>query len=687
LKQRGSDPLAGVSVQCATFHWTPSSDRSVGQLNGTYEALDCYSTPMQCYAQYWSSAMQPGLLSTAGWAVVDDTDTARFAAGGNWTWWGPGGGDSVLADLYLFVFPDLDFRRVLQEYSTFSGNPSVPPRDALGVWWSRYYPYTADSIVSQVLDGYKNYSLPLDVLVLDMDWHQEPSNKNCHSWGNYDWNTKYFPDPVGFCNSIHSSNNVLGRPLRMSLNLHPDTGVDSCDSRYPEIARRMGLPPNGTQIIPCNFENVTFANAVFDVYLNAQPLQQIDWWWTDYGGCGGGPNQMLWSNYVFDSNPGAFSKGERPLVLSRFGGLGTHRTPIGFSGDTFQHEVSLDFLIQSTPMAANVLFGFWSHDVGGFHTGQGCPGDANPQNYTGSELFLRWVQFAALSPIFRTHCDHCERRIWEFPYHFPQLKDSFLLRASLVPYIYTHSLLFALHTKVAPVHPLYLDWPNETWAYKATHEYMFGSSILAAPISQIVGQSIPSVSVSVWLPPGRAWIDWDGNELYEGGQVVSRNYTTWQIPLFVDAGSIVPFQTSGAAKDSTPNLTWVLWTSGSSARQAEGFVLEDDGVTIAYRTGAPAATRIACNVTPSQFINCTVAKTQGSFVGQRGSRVHTLQIRGGDRAVPNKVTVNGKPLSPNSVIRCKSTSLVCPFGAIELMLGTFTLSNDITVVVEYAKAI
>jgi hypothetical protein len=75
------------------------------------------------------------------------------------------------------------------------------------------------------------------------------------------------------------------------------------------------------------------------------------------------------------------------------------------SGDTFQDVTALAWEVQTSPTAANVLFGYWSHDIGGFHTGDGCPGDSTPSNITGSEVFLRWVQFGAVSPIMRTHCE------------------------------------------------------------------------------------------------------------------------------------------------------------------------------------------------------------------------------------------------------------------------------------------
>ncbi len=112
------DPLDGLSVQCtaagAPFVWTPASQPSQ-PLNGTFQALDCYSTPMQCYAQFWQ-AMQPGLLSRDGWATIDDTFVARFVPGtvdASWPWWNA---SSSVRDLYLLIAPGLDYQRALRDY-------------------------------------------------------------------------------------------------------------------------------------------------------------------------------------------------------------------------------------------------------------------------------------------------------------------------------------------------------------------------------------------------------------------------------------------------------------------------------------------------------------------------------------------------------------------------------------------
>ena len=109
-----------------------------------------------------------------------------------------------------------------------------------------------------------------------------------------------------------------------------------------------------------------------------------------------------------------------------------------------------------TITGANVLTA-WRHDVSGFF--QGDDDKMSPNGLRDPELFLRWLQFAAFSPIVPHHCNHCELRPWMYP-NFPLLRDVFQLRNALVPYLYS-AAFESSRTAVLPVHALYLDWPEE----------------------------------------------------------------------------------------------------------------------------------------------------------------------------------------------------------------------------------
>ena len=499
---------------------------------------------------------------------------------------------------------------------------------------------------------------------------------------------------------------MVGHPLTLSLNVHPQSGIDHCDQRYPQAAKLLGWDTSKNATIPCDMSNASFASALFNVYYDASPLKGAAWWWTDYDGCGG-PNPLGWSNHVYASHR-QLARGLRPMLLSRWGGLGSHRYPVGFSGDTFQHELQLDFEIQTTPTAANVLHA-WSHDIGGFHPGKNgtAPGTINPQNWTASELYLRWIQFGALSPILRTHVckcpkygfdDYCERRIWEFP-HFLPMRDAFYLRAALVPYLYTEALTSALTgSGVQPVHPVFYDHGAGAFpeAYSYTHQYKFGGSVLVAPISTMVDNSTGTVSKGVWLPPG-AWARWDGSDVVAGPAVDSQLYTVEQIPLFVPAGTILALAVNDTLRVQapSPDLVWTIWPgsgSGPLGGPSSGnvTVIEDDGASMAY-VAATAHTSASYELIADGALTLTVAPTVGTYAGMPRVRTHFLQLRVPPSAQVVAVTVNGvtAPQVPAGTSTAPGwyrapgpSSLIQPSGAVVVNAGSWSMTSANTVVVQ-----
>src|SRR5438309_2329297 len=156
-------------------------------------------------------------------------------------------------------------------------------------------------------------------------------------------------------------------------------------------------------------------------------------------------------------------RGKRGLLFYRWGGLGNHRYQIGFSGDTTSDWPSLAFQPYFTATAANVGYAYWSHDIGGH-----LPGVVGP------ELYTRWIQFGAFSPVLRTHTTknpEAERRIWAYPAPYADIMhQAFVLREALIPYIYTEARR-TYDTGVAFLRPLYYDSPEAEEAYHVPGEY------------------------------------------------------------------------------------------------------------------------------------------------------------------------------------------------------------------------
>merc|ERR1711988_613486 len=227
-------------------------------------------------------------------------------------------------------------------------------------------------------------------------------------------------------------------------------GIDHCQEQYVALAEAMGFTKKMIEdntTVNCTMDDPRYIKNFFKLIADSPPVAGTgDWWWLDFPGGASDisgwdlqePGQVWWSNHMFAEQ--ARSKGKRPVILARYGGLGQHRDGLGFSGDTFQEYSTLEFEIEMTSTASNVLFGWWSHDIGGNHNGGTTgydkhgtpvgpyPGDENPKNITGSEMLLRWIQFGAFSPIFRTHCEPtCNRYVWEFP-HFREMRAAMRLR-------------------------------------------------------------------------------------------------------------------------------------------------------------------------------------------------------------------------------------------------------------------
>ena len=235
-----------------------------------------------------------------------------------------------------------------------------------------------------------------------------------------------------------------------------------------------------------------------------------------------GVKPTWWLNYVHFTDQQR--EGKRPLLFHRWGGLGNHRYQIGFSGDTISVWDSLAFQPWFTATAANVGYAYWSHDIGGH-----MPGAVDP------ELYTRWIQFGAFSPILRTHTTKnpdSERRIWAYPEPYSSmLRSAFQLRYAMQPYIYTEARR-TYDTGVAFFRPLYYDWPEDDAAYTSKNEYLFGDQMLAAPVVAPADKISGLATENVWLPKGD-WIEWPTGKHFTGPTTVERNFSIDQIPVYV----------------------------------------------------------------------------------------------------------------------------------------------------------
>ena len=298
----------------------------------------------------------------------------------------------------------------------------------------------------------------------------------------------------------------------------------------------------------------------------------------------------------------------------------------------------------------------WSHDIGGFHDGTGCVGDADPKNSTGAEMLLRWIQFGAASPLLRTHCNHCERRIWMFPY-FTHMRDAMVLHSALGPYLYTEARRF-YDTGIAIVHPLYYDAPGDPSLYSplvVDMQYMLGDAVLAAPITLMMGgpadNGTAALVLHTYLPSrSEVWSNWNGTAVFNtsaGPVNASAAYGLGDIPLFVRSGGLLPLSTmSDVFGDFPGTLVWAVWP-GAPSPGANYTLYEDEGDSDAYEGGAYVLTNASTSgdVRTSSRVTLTIAAVlvSGGALPQGfpTHRTHVLQLRGvGSRGVES-VSVDG----------------------------------------------
>jgi alpha-glucosidase (family GH31 glycosyl hydrolase) len=619
--------------------WKPGT-ADTGNLLGTTRTLD--------RVQGSDVQLEPGLISRDGWTVVDDStrqlfdsDDFSFTAGERSPWpWVTARPAGERQDWYFFGYGH-DYKLALYDYTRVAGKIPLPPRFAFGTWWSRYWAYT-DQQFNQLIQGFHQHDTPLDVLVIDIDWHptfnevagnsaQDASGHRL-GWTGYSWNKLLFPDPDQFLKGIHQQG------LKATVNVHPASGVQPWEDHYPEMARAMGIDPATKQYVPFDITDKKFATNYMNDMIHPLEQQGVNFFWLDWQQEDTtkitGLNPTWWINYVFFTDQQR--QGKRALLFHRWGGLGNHRYQIGFSGDTISVWDSLAFQPYFTATAANVGYAYWSHDIGGH-----MPGAIEP------ELYLRWIQWGSLSPILRTHTTKnpdAERRIWAYPEPYADLmRESFARRYALQPYIYTEARK-SYDTGLALLHPLYYDWPDAPQAYAAKNEYMFGDSMLADPVTQPVAKDSQLAKVPVWLPPGD-WFERDSGANFHGPITVEREFSISQIPLYVKGGSIIPMQPPMNYTGETPVDPLILTVFALQNGQASKYRLyEDAGDTTGYEHGECAWTPIQATVNADgTVLTVSVAPTSGHYSGMPNERAYELRLPGS--WPPSAVSVNQESLA------------------------------------------
>ena len=596
-------------------------DFEKGNLLGTARTLDMVNG---------ATKLNKGILSTSGVAVMDDSESLLLDEQG-----------AILprekcTDLYYFAYGH-DYRRALRDFFRLTGPVPLIPKYALGNWWSRYKAYTQEEYRA-LMQKFIDRKLPITVATIDMDWHwtdvlerfgtegvpgegitaqEKWYNANCPGWTGYSWNRELFPDHRELLSWLKNHG------FHVTLNVHPSQGIRPYEDCFEDCARAMGYDPGYRQRIPFDIANPKFVEAYFDAVHRPHEREGVDFWWIDWqqGKVTSIPGlDPLWAlNHYHTLNAAAGEK--RPLILSRYAGLGSHRYPLGFSGDTFSTWDSLRFQPYFTNTASNAGYTWWSHDIGGHQFGT-----------QDDELYVRWLQYGVFSPVNRLHSSCNEfmgKEPWKRSFAANLVAERFLrLRHKLIPYLYSAN--YRTHTQGDPLcAPMYYDYHRED-AYKAKNQYIFGGSLLVCPVTDPADKRLNLAKTPVWLPEGR-WTDFFTGRIYRGGQWVDMHRDLDSIPILAPAGAIIPMFAQGESNDLSNDqpMEIHIWRGNGNFR-----LYEDDGETNATNH---AITELS--VTESQdTVRFTIAPAAGDFriIPQiRKVRLCFRDITSG------KVTVNG----------------------------------------------
>ncbi len=615
--------------------WHPGM-ADTGNLQGTTRTLD------GALGDKTREPIGPGLISRDGWVLVDDStrplfdsDDFRFQDGEKSAWpWVQLRQAGERQDLYFFGYGH-DYKQSLSDYVRVAGRIPLPPRFAFGVWWSRYWAYS-DQELDDLVRGFHENDVPLDVLVIDMDWHlnqvqleaMHQTDQSGHNlgWSGYTWNPLLFPDPKTFLTHIHQEG------LKATLNLHPASGVQPWEAAYPAMAKAMDIDPASGNYVPFDITNKKFATNYMDLLHHPLEHQGIDFWWLDWQQEPStkieGVSPTWWLNYVHFTDQER--EGKRPLLFHRWGGLGNHRYEIGFSGDTISAWPSLAFQPWFTSTAANVGYAYWSHDIGGH-----IPGVVEPEMYT------RWIQFGAFSPILRTHTTKnpdAERRIWAYPEPYSSImRDTMHLRYELQPYIYTEARR-TYDTGLAFVHPLYYEWPAADAAYSHKGEYAFGTQMVVAPVTQAVAADSQLAQQSIWIPPGE-WLELPTGRHFTGPAEQQRNFSIEQVPAYVRSGAIIPMQPTMDHTDAKPIDPLIVEVAPLTAGQISEYALYADGSSSEdYKRGSYTWTHLKARQ-DRETLAMDVSPVEDSYPGMIENRAYELRLPAD--WPPASVTVNG----------------------------------------------
>lgn len=519
----------------------------------------------------------PWVIGTEGWALFLHQPFGTFDFTGEQSKFIPKSRDAALP-LDLFLIASTDPPTILAEYARLTGFPELPPLWSLGYQQSHRTLASREEVIAEA-KMFREKKLPCDAMIY-LGTGFCPSGWNTEN-GSFVWNSGVFPDPKEILEELHKEHfRAVMHVVILSDHLH-GTVRDKCElSQFDEAA----------------------VSCYWDTHRRDFAMG-IDGWWPDEGDPLDSASRLI-RNRMYWEGPQIDRPHQRPYALHRNGYAGMQRyASFLWSGDVYSTWETLKTQI---PIALNTALSgipYWGTDIGGFV----------PTPEFTAELYVRWFQFGAFCPLFRCHGRTWKLRLpWGWNNGDPgpveissykgaaipdssQLHDARVepicrkyleLRYRMLPYLYS-AVHECTENGMPIMRPLWLHFPNDPKSSECGYEYLWGKSILVAPVFEK-----GATSRRIYLPPA-SWYDFWTGEHFEGGRGIDRLVDLETLPLYVRAGSILPFGPVKQYVDEKIDAPLVL--SIFPGADASFLLYEDDGISFDYRSGDWMGIAIAWN--------------------------------------------------------------------------------------------
>jgi len=531
---------------------------------------------------------------------------------------------------------------VIAGYRQLTGKAVLLPKWAYGFWQSRQR-YTNQQELLGVVTEYRKRKIPLDNIVLDWFYWKEDS------WGSHEFDAARFPDPKGMIDKVHALNAHF--MISVWPKFYPGT------ANYKELDAAGFMYHGNIEAGARDWVGAGYTSSFYDPYMKAardmywRQVNQhlgvlgVDAWWMDatepdlhsnldidsikarMGPTAIGPADQYFNTYPLIHSGGVYegARAARPdkrvFILTRSGFAGTQRNAAAvWSGDIASRWDDL-----YNQISAGVSIGYsglpnWTFDIGGFanearYSAQ-KPAAADLEEWR--ELNLRWFQFGAFAPLFRSHGEFPLREIYNLAPQGSEVYDSLVwydkLRYRLLPYTYTVAA-DTYHRDGTIMRGLAMDFTGDKQAREVHDEYLFGKALLVAPVHKF-----KAPARMVYLPAGADWYDFNSGERHAGGQTLDAKVTLSRMPLYVRAGSIVPVGPDiqySAEKPGAP-ITLLVFTGSDGSFD----LYEDDDVSYGYERGE--FSRIPMRYDAAKGV-LVIGARSGSFTGMPEER--TFKVR------------------------------------------------------------